>query len=208
MKSAAICLMLFCGWGVTNRVVAEENPKLDSPQWNDLLASEHPCLPPGLTKLTNWPGEITLNSLAELILKEHIAPVEFSGLAAEDLAAARRLPGPITSVPLYQALDWLSEVGLSWHWDGTRIQLYPEDVGGDPVTTRQYDVRALNDQGWTQEELLHVIQDGTTGPWFKIDGIGGTIQAAGPVVIVRHEHRVQMEVMQLLHQLDLNQATA
>ncbi|HEX6987586.1 MAG TPA: trypsin-like peptidase domain-containing protein [Planctomycetaceae bacterium] len=50
-------------------------------------------------------------------------------------------------------------------------------------------------------ELIHTIQDTTSGPWFDVDGVGGTMTAFNGLLVVRQTEENHAEIQKLLDAL-------
>ncbi|MEX0702102.1 MAG: hypothetical protein WD069_08395 [Planctomycetales bacterium] len=91
-------------------------------------------------------------------------------------------------------------------WDET----VPIQIGGDgqaPVFGPPPDPLLFRPARTHIQEIVDIVENGTSGPWLNIDGIGGRITPYGTLLFVRQNPRVHDEVAALLDGLT-NLATA
>lgn len=145
----------------------------------------------------------SIGEVAEWIRTEHGFPVLIDERSLSDInvlisdPVSDRLDGD----PLYLLLDRLRLKGLAWYVEDNILRITTEDVADDHLTTSQYLVGDLFDADYDSDTLIDVIQSETSGPWFDLDGTGGTIVLLGDVMFVRQTDRMQREVAGLLSAL-------
>ena len=104
--------------------------------------------------------------------------------------------------PAYLLLDRLlhnvAGVELAWFVDHGLLHVTSKLVADDRMLTMTYNVRDLLELGYDDEKLVNVITNSASGPWFDLDGVGGTLEIFRDVLVVRQCHRMQREVAGLL----------
>ncbi len=90
-------------------------------------------------------------------------------------------------------LTYLHKNGVLWI---TTIE-HAEEV----LETVLYEVRHLG-KNLPAEDVRDVIQSSTSGPWFAIDGLGGTVDVIPGGLVIRQTQKVHREIDQLIEQLE------
>ena len=106
------------------------------------------------------------------------------------------------SEPAYLLLDRILEnvagVELGWFVDQGILEVTTKLVADDHLVTITDNVRDLLERGYCKDDILDVILNTTSGPWFDLDGVGGTLEFFGEMLVVRQTSRVQREVAAML----------
>ena len=104
--------------------------------------------------------------------------------------------------PAYLLLDRMLEnvggVELAWFVDHGLLYVTTKLVADDKMATVTHNVRDLFERHISGEQLEEIITNMTAGPWFDLDGVGGTLEFFRDILVVRQSHRMQREVAALL----------
>jgi hypothetical protein len=106
----------------------------------------------------------------------------------------------LTGRPLSTTLDvLLSGLNLTYLIEDGVVRITTQEIAEDHRVTAVYDVRDLCRDDSESDALQNAIQEQTEGPWFDVDGIGGTIDFPKPgVMFVRNTQRQLDELLTLL----------
>ena len=138
-------------------------------------------------------------------------------LANENLDLAEPVSlsvGPVSAGSVLELLFTQFPVELTWVERDGVFQITTRLVADDVMSTRVYDVGDLvvttDEQGRPASDfasLMEVLRTQTSGPWFDLDGVGGTMsefETAGiDGLIIRQTRRQHQEVEDVLTQLRL-----
>lgn len=106
----------------------------------------------------------------------------------------------LVDAPVFHLLNRLAytcETPLGWYVDNGVLYVTTKQAASDHMVTTTYDISALLTSGYSVDSLIYNFEHSTTGPWFEIDGNGGTIDVLGQVLFVRHNSSVQREIQLL-----------
>ena len=147
--------------------------------------------------------ETPLSEVAAWIRDELGYPVL---LDEQNLREQGMLPSdPVTErladAPPYLLLNRLQTIGIHWFVEAGILHLTTGEIADDHISTEQYVIGDLLDAGYEEHAIREVIANETSGPWFDLDGIGGSIQILGDVLFVRQRYHVQREVAAVLEAL-------
>lgn len=145
----------------------------------------------------------SIGEVAEWIRTQHGFPVliDERSLSDNNVLVSDPVSDRLVNEPLYLLLDRLRLKGLAWYVEDNILRITTKDQADEHLTTSQYLVGDLFDADYDSNTLIDVIQNETSGPWFDVDGIGGTIVLLGDVMFVRQTDRMQREVAGLLSAL-------
>ncbi|MCA8997116.1 MAG: hypothetical protein KDA80_09020 [Planctomycetaceae bacterium] len=135
-------------------------------------------------------NELPLREMIETLTKNTRAPVVFLdevwGVNTVDLT--QNVTCPSGRMPLKSLLrEILEPLELAVRVDHEMLLIVSKIEDEDEQFTHCFDVRKLVSPTFSVNDLIRQIQQAPgTGPWFEIDGIGGTISSLGPFVIVRN----------------------
>ena len=141
-----------------------------------------------LTQVAEW---VTTEQEITTLLDEN--ELSDAGLLVSE-PVSDRLDGD----PVYLLLNRLSSLGLAWYLENDILHITTQEAAEDRLTTAAYTVGDLFDQDYDPAGLINLMMHVTSGPWFDLDGTGGTIQAIGDVLFVRHTHEMQREISGVL----------
>ncbi|MCH8831054.1 MAG: DUF4974 domain-containing protein, partial [Planctomycetes bacterium] len=96
----------------------------------------------------------------------------------------------------------LDEFGLNIFLDADRIIVTSIGCACEHLTTAVHLVRDLVDAGLSADWLIEFVQQESSGPWFDLDGSGGTLSAiSNGALIIRQTYRQQAEIAELFDRL-------
>lgn len=102
---------------------------------------------------------------------------------------------------LDRILERVGGVPLAWFLEDDILQITTKEIADETLLTIPYDVTDLLRHGYSRESLVEALQNQTAGPWFDLDGIGGTISEFGDLLTIRQTHAIHREVATLLEAL-------
>lgn len=156
---------------------------------------------PVTVDFTDVPLSDAIASLSEMTGIEF--RIEHTALAdagvAEDTAVSLSVTDKALETVLRMLLEDVGGVSLiAFPQDGSLLVSTAEDADTH-FRTVVYDVRDLSRNMLEADALIELIQDQTEGPWFDIDGLGGTILAPAPgTLVIRQSEQLLAEVRHLL----------
>ncbi len=122
------------------------------------------------------------------------------GLAIDELVTVQAAKEPAFQV-LDRLLDLVGGVPLACTFETGILHVTTKEIYDERLTTLSYNVSDLLNVGYDSNSLVDLIQNETTGPWFDLDGIGGTISDFGKMLTIRQTASVQREAAALLDAL-------
>lgn len=180
---------------LTSFVWGDEQLPFNSPKWPAILAEEHQ-LPEKLCEFTHWKPGLKLADLKEVIEKQHGIKVRFDPFKPHiddcEVGFSTR------HTPLFQALNGLDHAHSLYGWSFAKNTLHIH--GSDVSPTVGYYPVADFLELWTRDDLATMLIYNTAGPWFDLDGLGGTITFAGPVMVVNQTATIHRQIRQILRQ--------
>lgn len=128
--------------------------------------------------------------------------VDEDALAKAGLATDHPINLHVQDISLQSALRlMLGPHGLTYVIEDEVLKITTRARVEEKVVTHVYDVRALQQAGIDPQTLLRLVESGTSGPWLKIDGVGGAAEALSGGLVIRQTQAVHQEVADLLKQL-------
>lgn len=158
-----------------------------------------------LRKRISFPGgEGQLGAFLQLLEQHQISVVvEEIALEEEGLSVEEVTVPPLNNLTIAAALDAvLKPAGMTWiNYRGV-LRITTDIAAEEKQHNAIFPVRDLLQRGFTTPQLIDRIQNARTvyGPWEEIDGTGGTLSAAGPLLVVRQNSR---QFPAILHTLQL-----
>jgi hypothetical protein len=142
----------------------------------------------------------SIGEVAEWIRTEHgfAVLIDESSLGDEGILVSDPVSDKSGGVPLYLLLNRLRAIGVDWYVEDDVLWITTPAMADERLTTEQYLIGDLLDMDYDQEKLIDTIANETSGPWWDVDGIGGSIEVLGDVMFVRHTAPMQREVAGLL----------
>ena len=196
---ALTCLMISPAWAYYQADATREgNPQPpveipEEPRTIDPVTLVPPEVVPAVTVDFS---DGTLNDLAEWIRTDLGLPVLFDEAALANQGSL--LTDPVEDFsddqPLYLLLDRLGTLNLSWQIEDGVLRITTREVQEDRLTTEPYLIGELLDADYEPDAIMATLIDQTPGPWFDIDGFGGTLQPLGDVLFVRQSVSQHREV--------------
>jgi transglutaminase-like putative cysteine protease len=190
---------------------------LEQPELDVSLIDPAKLLPAPLAEATQFEfHETPLRDVAEFIAQRHGVPVMIDDAEVRPNADRSEIVVTETSrdEPLYVALNRIARFTqwrpegvkgdgplLAWYFEDGILYITSVFEVENVAQTVSYNVHDLLDAGFREDALIETIQEQTSGPWFTIDGVGGTLALFGELLIVRQSHAVQFEVHGLLDAL-------
>ncbi len=114
----------------------------------------------------------------------------------------RLVSDPVTdelnNEPVYLLLDRLRSLQLGWYLEAGLIHITTQAKADEIMATVSYNLGDLFDVGYEPTSILTAIQEGTSGQWDLVDGVGGDLVLLGDVLFARQTHHVHREVSGLL----------
>ena len=147
--------------------------------------------------------EVSLTDVAAWIRDELGVPVLFdeTSLRKRNILVGDTIRDRLLDAPMYLLLDRLDSIGLGWLVEDGIIRITTVEEADDHLSTMQHNIGDLLDAGYDSSSIEQVITNQTSGPWFDLDGIGGTEQVLGDVLFVRQNFDVQREVAAVIEAL-------
>ncbi|MCA9116907.1 MAG: hypothetical protein KDA79_17630, partial [Planctomycetaceae bacterium] len=150
-------------------------------------------------------GEGQLQKFIQL-LQEHQISVVVDDIALEEegLSVEEVTVPPLNNLTIAEALDAMLEPeDMTWLNEHGVLRITTDIAAYERLHTAIFPVRDLLQRGFTAPRLIDRIQDvkGATGVWEDIDGTGGSISAAGPLLVVRQNARHFPEIFRRLQHL-------
>jgi hypothetical protein len=160
-------------------------------------------------KFKDEPLEKAVARLAELsrarILLDDVS------LRNEGIQRDERVSGEFENEPLAAVLDrllgpdglqwFLRERQMTWLIEHEAIVITAVYRSDGARFSKSYDVRPLFAAGFTEEQLVRLIQAETSESWEAVDGIGGTVKVWRGLALVRQSQPVHGEIESLLRDL-------
>lgn len=144
--------------------------------------------------------ETAIEDVAAWIRDELGYPTLIDEAAIRDLGIL--LSDPITErlddAPAYLLLNRLRQMQLGWFVEDDILRITTKEFVDERLSTVQYNIGNLLDAGYEDDAIRDVIARETSGPWFDVDGLGGSLQILGDVLFVRQTYHVQREVAAVL----------
>lgn len=107
-----------------------------------------------------------------------------------------------TKAPFNLVLNrMLNPLELTWYYKDDILFVTTNTAAKDQLFTKYYSVKHILDRGYSQEDVMEMIELMTSGSWLNIDGIGGEMLFVGRVLTVRQTFHAQIEVAELLNSL-------
>ena len=120
------------------------------------------------------------------------------GVNADEVVSDRAENEPAYLL-LDRLLDNVGGIELAWYVDHGLLQITTKLDADDYMLTVTYNVRDLLEAGYSKHDVILVLLNTTSGLWFDLDGVGGTMQFFGEMLAVRQTPRVHRQVAALLH---------
>ena len=205
-----VCLFAF----VVTGLISEADEKQPVPVSRTIKISDEPrtiapvnFLPEKLAKkVTVDFKEWSLLEFTQWLSKQIEMPVMLdrinlneAGISELDLVSEHAQDEPVYHL-LHRVLQSLPET-LAYHIDEEILYITTLTEAEEKQVTVTYNLTQYLEAGYTTVSLLDVIQNTTSGPWFDIDGVGGTIQVLGDIMLVRSTQDIQMEIKAILKAL-------
>lgn len=93
----------------------------------------------------------------------------------------------------------LERLGLDFIIKNEVLVITTQEKADEHFEVQLHDTRHIKNLNSSQ--LIEVLENTTTGPWFEIEGVGGTMSAVPGGLIVRQTQRMHEEITELLEQL-------
>jgi hypothetical protein len=150
-----------------------------------------------------------LTDAADFLADQSNLTIFLDEQALDDEGIAKDTPINLTAAktPLYLVLNRLLKPNhLAWHIKNDILYFTTETEAEETRITKYYPVKPILELGYSQEDLMRMIELMTKGPWFNVEGYGGEMLFVGPMLTVRQTYQSQLEVAKLLAALrKLNQ---
>jgi len=146
--------------------------------------------------------DMTLKETMAAITDLHNVPIIFDEKALADagIPTDTRIHRQLSNITLRSALNIILEPhGLTYVIEDEVMKVTTIAVANETRETRVYEVRQISHL--EPHRLVEIIQKQTSGPWFELDGTGGSISAVPGGLVVRHTQKMHREIRNLLKQL-------
>jgi len=204
-----VCLLAIAFLSLSTQILAQEKQQV--PISRTIKISEEPrtidptmILPEKLaTKVSVEFKEWSLQEFAQWLGEAIGMPVildkvalEDAGISALDLVSDNAQEEPVYLL-LQRVLYSLPEP-LAYHINEDILHITTQNSASQIQSTETYNLTDYLTVGFEAEAIVDVIHDSTSGPWLDTDGVGGTIQILGDIMLVRSPQDLQLEVKALL----------
>jgi hypothetical protein len=146
------------------------------------------------------PLEVAMQTIGQSVRTPVL--IDYEALSGQGLDSLSPVTITAVQTPAYQVLDRMLDtvqgVPLAWIVRDGMLRITTQEIADDTLVRQSHVVSDLLDAGFPMNGIMKAIQNQTSGPWYRLDGIGGEISSFGDEVMVHQTERVQREVAALL----------
>ncbi len=125
--------------------------------------------------------------------------IDEKALAAREIALKVPITFLASKTPVNLILNrMLKPLKLAWYSKNGMLFITTRIAEEDILFTKYYPVKPILDLGFSQQQLVNLVQNMTSGPWVDVDGTGGVMLFIGQMLAVRQTFHDQLEVEELL----------
>ncbi|MCR9198101.1 MAG: hypothetical protein NXI04_05630 [Planctomycetaceae bacterium] len=148
--------------------------------------------------------EAALSEVGEWIENNAGIPVliDRKALELENISLSEPVTDQLADEPLYLLLNRLSVIDVAWYVQGSILRITSQQEAEERKVTIPYSVSKLLDAGYEVERLTDVILNCIEGPWYDLDGEGGSVDFLGDVLFAMQNHERHLELRGLLKALE------
>lgn len=148
--------------------------------------------------------EAALSEVGEWIEKNAGIPVliDRKALEQENISLSEPVTDQLNDEPLYLLLNRLSVIDVAWYVQGNILRITSREEARQRNVTIPYSVSKLLDAGYEVDRLTDLILYCVEGPWYDIDGEGGSVDFLGDVLFAMQNHQRHLELRGLLQALE------
>lgn len=122
-----------------------------------------------------------------------------TALADEGIANDSPITLTVKKTPLYLILNrMLKPLELSWYYQNELLYITTQTEADETLVAKYYPVERILEKGYSQKDLMRMVELMTTGPWMNIDGTGGDMLFVGQLLTVKQTYQSHWEVANLL----------